>query len=241
MKPHIVEWTEEKVGAFWRVNHTNFSRRRYSQQVGPALARLVGKHVASGGVILDYGCGNGDLLRVLDATRYKLLGTDYEMPPDFVLFSPGTGGSPSPTRNLRFVLPSQMDELNGTLDAVLLIEVVEHLEDPVLDGVLSRIRSLLKPEGRVLVTTPNREDLPYNTVNCPDCGCIFHRVQHVRSWSAATLAERMALFGLVPLSLMETDLGRMQRSPLSRLIRTALDRYDRRKEPHLVGIFKTSA
>jgi SAM-dependent methyltransferase len=236
MNPHKVEWTNEKVKEFWRVNHANFSRRRYSQQVGPALSRIVNRHVPAGSVILDYGCGNGDLLKVLDVARYSLIGTDYEQPLGFQPL--GELGDLATKGGVRFVAAEQLEKLNGQVDAVLLIEVVEHLEDAVLGDVLGRIGEVLRPGGTLMVTTPNREDLAYNTVNCPDCGCMFHRVQHVRSWTSASLADRLRQQGFAAKSLLETDLGRMQRSLPSRLIRTALDKYDRRTEPHLVGLFQ---
>jgi SAM-dependent methyltransferase len=236
MNSHKVEWTEQKVRDFWHVNHANFARRRYSQQVGPALARLIDRNVPSGSVVLDYGCGKGDLLRVLDASRYRLLGTDYEVPEGFSRFDGDVGAAAGGQRY--FVDEGQMESLRGKVDAILLIEVVEHLDDATLDGVLARVEALLRPDGSMLVTTPNREDLAYNTVNCPDCGCIFHRVQHVRSWTAAALTERLARNRFSPISIMETDLGRMQRSPVSRWIRTILDKHDHRIDPHLVGFFR---
>jgi len=237
MDSHKVEWTEQKVRDFWHINHANFARRRYSQQVGPALARLIGRNVAAGSVVLDYGCGKGDLLRGLDASRYRLFGTDYEVPEDFSLYTSGDLNRAGIGRRY-FVEADAMVTLRGRVDAALLIEVVEHLDDGTLDDVLLRIGGLLRPGGVLLVTTPNREDLGYNSVNCPDCGCIFHRVQHVRSWTADELTERMARCSFSPVRIMETDLGRMQRSFASRVIRTVLDRYDRRVEPHLVGFFR---
>jgi SAM-dependent methyltransferase len=238
MNPHKVEWTQEKVRDFWRVNHANFSRRRYSRQVGPALARLVNRNVPQGGIILDYGCGNGDLLRVLDPLRNTLLGTDYDAPADFLPYAPSGLGTLFVRGQRYFVAPDEVELLRSSVDAVLLIEVVEHLDDAGLDTVLANSRNVLRRGGIMLVTTPNREDLTYNSANCPDCGCIFHRVQHVRSWTADALVRRLAQHDLSPLRIMETDLGRMQRSLVSRIIRTALDRYDRRMEPHLVGLFR---
>lgn len=48
-----------------------------------------------------------------------------------------------------------IDEVNETFDVVLLFEVIEHLE--LKEGVemLSKIYSLLKEEGRLILTTPN--------------------------------------------------------------------------------------
>ena len=54
---------------------------------------------------------------------------------------------------------------------------------------------MLKPGGRLVVTTPNEEDLEQSKVVCPECLARFHKMQHVRSWSARTLTERLEGYG----------------------------------------------
>ena len=235
---HSVQWTAEKVASFWEINHSLFARRRFSQQVGPVLSKLVHQYLPSyESAVIDFGCGDGTLLHQLRDGHTRLVGTDFKMPSGF---QPLTG------RNLLSADPDQAwfvaDEdtvcLDGLFDTVLLIEVVEHLDDDAITHVLVKCRALLKPQGVLLITTPNQENLQDNTVNCPDCGCVFHRVQHVRSWSVETLSSELDRHGLRAKAVYSTDLGRMQRRPLSRWLHTAMDILDRRKMPHLVGIFQ---
>jgi SAM-dependent methyltransferase len=96
------------------------------------------------------------------------------------------------TSDLRFkgarlttTFPSSYDA--GTFDLVFATEVIEHLDDGELDGLLAECRRLLKPGGFVLFTTPNNEDYDASKMMCPDCGCIFHKWQHVRVWTPSTL------------------------------------------------------
>lgn len=50
---------------------------------------------------------------------------------------------------------------------------------------------LIAPGGFIAITTPNNEDLNESTLLCPDCGCVFHRWQHVRSWTPKSLLSAM--------------------------------------------------
>jgi 2-polyprenyl-3-methyl-5-hydroxy-6-metoxy-1,4-benzoquinol methylase len=235
--PHTVVWTPDKVASFWEVNHGLFSKRRFSQQVGPALSQFINRHVnLRGKIVMDYGCGDGALLKILRSSGAILIGSDFREPAGF---------APLPTSQKEFradqpyfVRDDSLSVLAGKADLVLLIEVVEHLEDEFLDAIIANVNTLLSPGGHLLVTTPHQEDLQANTVNCPDCGCVFHRVQHVRSWSAETLSRRFADAGLKQISVITTDLGRAQRSLPSRLLHTLLDTLDHRKMPHLVGLLQ---
>jgi len=235
---HTVQWTPEKVAAFWEVNHSLFARRRFSHQVGPALGRLIHHQLPAGGAtIIDFGCGDGTLLHQLRDGRTRLVGTDFKMPSGFQVLEGHDLAAVDPGQPW-FVADADTVRLNGRFDVVLLIEVVEHLDDGALAHVLDKCRMLLKEHGVLLITTPNDENLPNNTVNCPDCGCVFHRVQHVRSWTADSLGKALATHGLRAKSIYSTDLGRMQRRPLSRWLHTAMDYLDERKMPHLVGLFQ---
>jgi cyclopropane fatty-acyl-phospholipid synthase-like methyltransferase len=72
-------------------------------------------------------------------------------------------------------------------DAITCIETIEHLPGDVLSEMLADIRSHLSVGGAVLLTTPNDEDIRADPVYCPFCDHEFHPMQHVRSFSAASL------------------------------------------------------
>jgi trans-aconitate methyltransferase len=56
--------------------------------------------------------------------------------------------------NQGFAVSQNLDAIssNRSFDAVLLIEVIEHVSDPV--GFLNRLRAFLDPKGRIFLTTP---------------------------------------------------------------------------------------
>jgi len=105
--------------------------------------------------VLDLGCGSGAwLARLAEAGYADLVGVDQVAPP------PDAFGTPRPllvAANLE-APGDALASLRGTCDLVTAIEVVEHIAN---QGVFwDLVASLLKPGGRVLVTTPNVHSLP---------------------------------------------------------------------------------
>lgn len=72
---------------------------------------------------------------------------------------------------------------DGSFDAVVVSEVLEHLDDGELQAGLDEIRRVLTDGGLLLGTVPAREVLRENLVVCPACGERFHRWGHKQSFS----------------------------------------------------------
>ncbi|WP_374600796.1 class I SAM-dependent methyltransferase [Niveibacterium sp.] len=137
--------------------------------------------------ILDFGAGDGDL--VLAMCERGLSAAAYE---------------PSVERisTLRERLSGRAGFLGvwgpedeGKFDVVTMTEVIEHVLDESMDLCLQRVASLVRPDGLLVVTTPNTEDLELNMVFCPITGKYFHRWQHVRSFTLRALSELLAHYG----------------------------------------------
>ena len=95
------------------------------------------------GRILDVGCGDG-----LFFPRLAEFGEVEGIEPDASLLSPD-----SPHRDRITVAPFDAGFRPGHRYAlVLMLDVLEHLPDAV--GALSHVRSLLEPDGRLVVTVP---------------------------------------------------------------------------------------
>ena len=108
-------------------------------------------------------------------------------------------------------------------DTAFMVEVVEHLEDRALANLLREAHRIVRPGGHLVLTTPNEENLRGFESMCPECGCIFHRVQHVRSWSATSLTEHVRRFGFEPVSAAEASVAVIETSgSLSVIVTVAL-------------------
>ncbi|PIT04871.1 hypothetical protein TSA1_32070 [Bradyrhizobium nitroreducens] len=183
--PKMLVWDETTLSRFWAF-HSQFSENYFSHQKGKSLVAYAKRQLPDGATVLDYGCGPGHLLPHLLDAGFVVQGADISRD------TMGSAVSLSGRKNFLGFLT--IDELlaEGTkFDAVFLIEVVEHLDDHWLAKSLDQVHALLKKGGILFVTTPNEENLEDNMVYCPASNTIFHRWQHVRSWSASSLSAAL--------------------------------------------------
>jgi SAM-dependent methyltransferase len=142
--------------------------------------------------VLDFGCGPGfiwDHLNKNENARWQY--TALEFSHDSVLTVLEKAKGHKNFKEVKHVHSLPSDLPDDHFDVILLIEVVEHLNDAYLDGTLCEVARLLKKEGVVVISTPNNEDLFQSKNYCPECGAVFHKWQHVRSWSVDSLSERL--------------------------------------------------
>lgn len=95
--------------------------------------------------VLDVGCGIGNFLAFAEDRGLRAYGVDIE--PDAV--------EAATARGLKVALSDRLDTVvdAGSVDALTLWDVIEHLYEP--DPVLARSLSRLRPGGVVLLETPD--------------------------------------------------------------------------------------
>ena len=160
--------------------------------------------------ILDLGCGSGVIADYLASRGAETVGVDVN--PQAIQFA-----SANFTRsNLSFQL-GLVDELQfppGCFDQIYLLEILEHLFPAQTHELLCQLRMLLRPGGRLVLTTPNYRSLwPLIEVALDWSGLVprLSGEQHVSKWTAARLralaaacgyrVERLGRgFGLAPFS-----------------------------------------
>jgi SAM-dependent methyltransferase len=131
---------------------------------------------------LDFGCGNGGLVRYCRAHEgCQIVG-----------FEEGAIRKRAVEWGIPFVDRTQLDGMQGTFDVITAIEVFEHLENPM--EVLRYIQSLLKPEGLLFYTTgnarPHRRNLKNWSYVIPEL--------HISFYEPETLSTALRLAGFVP-------------------------------------------
>ncbi|MFP6638778.1 MAG: class I SAM-dependent methyltransferase, partial [Myxococcota bacterium] len=88
---------------------------------------------------------------------------------------------------------AQNDSERGRYDAVIMLQLIEHVEDPSL--VCDRIRSLLKPGGVLIIETPNLGGLDYKIFSGRWWGH-YHFPRHWNLFSKSTLIQMLNQRGL---------------------------------------------
>jgi len=194
--PWPLEWTPDHVRRFWnwRGQRPDESERYFARMAGQSLVEYVKRHVDLSGLTVDWGAGPGHLLHHLlragaaqvwaldtsavsvDALRHQFRGVR------------GFAGASVLTEG-------RMPDLPGEADLVFLVETVEHLDDHSMESTMRILRSSMRTGARLVVTTPNHENLDDMRVMCPHCMCVFHSMQHVRSFDEEALANTMESYG----------------------------------------------
>ena len=99
---------------------------------------------AAGGLLVDVGCGRGDLWRLAKGRFAGCVGLDavkYDGLPEDVAFQ-------------RTDLDARLPLADACADAVAAVEVIEHLENP--RAFCRELARITRPGGWIVITTPNQ-------------------------------------------------------------------------------------
>jgi 2-polyprenyl-3-methyl-5-hydroxy-6-metoxy-1,4-benzoquinol methylase len=238
--PARMEWTPERVRRFWdyesRQPETYYSFK-YGPQVIDRASELLGLTRASsaGTVWLDYGCGYGSFSELLLGRGFGLV--IHDLSEDSLAACRERCGAHPGFRGT-------LAECEVPIDVVSLLEVAEHVEQQTMRQIVDELRSACRPGARLVITTPNAEELtaPAATVYCPQCDTVRHRWQHLRSFTAASLERELLELGLQDVRVSEENFPRDRRfstrNPLRRLKRLLCDgrRFPKAERPNLLAI-----
>lgn len=231
-----MEWTPERISRFWDWQ-SQYVETYFTYQFGATIAATLKRYLINRGSILDFGCGVGYLIPHLCALAPAIYGAD---PSEESIKRTNERLTGTPSFKGAFLI----DELRArklSFDAVLCVEVVEHLDDATLDTVLADIRALLAPGGTAIFSTPNDEDLSKSMILCPASGEVFHRWQHVRSWNRDSLPARLRAAGFEIEKVVETNMAVSKAVSLVGLVKRVLKRlmFGSPGTPHLVCIARS--
>lgn len=84
---------------------------------------------------------------------------------------------------------------SGSFDVVFCSEVLEHLTKDQLTSGLREAARVLMPGGHLIGSVPYNENIEENVAVCPDCGKVFHRWGHVRSFDRPGLQRLLESSG----------------------------------------------
>lgn len=198
-----MEWTDERVGRYWRWQ-ARFPEQYFTHLFGDRIAGHLRRHVGAGQRVLDLGCGMGFLCRHLADIGAEVWAADASV--EAVAATNARNAGVSGFRGAATVAEMRAD--GRRFDRVVSVEVVEHLDDAGLAAFLDAVRALLEDDGLAVITTPNEEDLRAAETYCPTCDHVFHRWQHLRSWSAASLGAALGAHGLDVVETYATNFAR---------------------------------
>lgn len=188
-KQHKIHWTPETISRFWdfyQSHKTGYFSRLIGENI---LGELKKRKISLKGNVLDFGCGPGYLVKKMidkkvfcyafDSCESVIVGLNEKLKSN----SYYKGGIASAN------LPTSYED--NFFDVIFFLETIEHIEQSQLETTLKELYRISKVGGIVIITTPNQEDLKASEIMCPECGSIFHPVQHIRSWCARDLTQEV--------------------------------------------------
>ncbi|MCK1422384.1 glycosyltransferase [Bradyrhizobium sp. 182] len=188
MAAERLKWTPELVNRFWdNVGQTRLTELSFAKLGGRSVITAIDHILPKHGRILDFGAGDGHLLRFMAQRGLTVAG-----------YEPSKGRAANLQRvleNFDGFLGVVGDDSAETFDVVIMSEVIEHVLDEVLDATLDRLARFVRPGGMLVITTPNNEDLDLDMAYCPVSNLLFHRWQHVRSLDQSSLKTLLSRFG----------------------------------------------
>ncbi len=210
--PQPVEWTPELVGKFW----DGLAQAGLGDTlVFGAMAKrcihwLLARHFVLGGRHLDYGAGGGEVAAHLIEKGFP-----------FAIFEPSNERQQKTEAVLSGrdgFLGKLGDTPSGAFDVVTCFEVLEHVLEQDFDTVCDQLAAHVRPGGKLVISTPNNENLSLNMVYCPISNRYFHRWQHVRSVSPDWLEEVFAQRGIEKICTHQLDFSEALYEPYLHLM-----------------------
>jgi 2-polyprenyl-6-hydroxyphenyl methylase/3-demethylubiquinone-9 3-methyltransferase len=164
-------------------------KNAFHEYIWPALVKYL---QGRSGRLLDLGCGGGSTAGMLADRGWDVVGIE----PCAQAVQMAQSAFPK----CRFYVGSAYDDLSvhGTFDAVISMEVVEHLYSPA--SWARTIAGRLKPDGLLVVSTPYHGYLKNLAVTLMGHWDQHHSPLyeggHIKFWSRATLTRLLADSGL---------------------------------------------
>jgi len=166
---------------YYQRENPAYFERTSRDKVG-VLARRIRRLTRPGDRLCEVGLGSGGMLQRLRPGR-QVMGVDLcAAAVEYLRRKPELQGV-----DLRQGDICALGSVARDLDAVVSIDVIEHLDDTQLPQAVAEVAKALRPGGRWFINVPWAEELKTNEIICPHCRQTFHRVGHKQSFDEPRL------------------------------------------------------
>ena len=148
------------------------------------LRKMIAKNVPKdASLLLDTGCGSAWFAKYFIAREKKVVSLDVS----FANTSKAMTAIPSPNHAAVVADVFQLPFGENTFDCIVASEIIEHLYEPEL--FVKKLAYILKPGGKLILTTPYNEKLEYNL--CVHCNKPTPKNAHLHSFNEKNMKKLM--------------------------------------------------
>jgi 2-polyprenyl-3-methyl-5-hydroxy-6-metoxy-1,4-benzoquinol methylase len=163
-----------------------YSRFRQKEEVVIRRQKKYAKYFQPDDLVLDVGCGRGEFLEILKQNRIKYEGIDSD--PRMVDLCRQKG-----LHAFRASVTNHLSPLTGYYNGIFASHVLEHLPPDSVSEFLQSCYRALKPQGKLIIVTPNPENL--QVITCTFWLDLTHRRPYPLMLLKALLEE--SGFGII--------------------------------------------
>lgn len=139
-----------KVPYHWMMS--DFFQTKYEYPI-----KLLQRHLHGHEIVLDMGCGDGRLTSLLASKVSRMIGLDHQILP--LLFARLLIQNNNVVLMQHDLMLGSLPLANNCLDLVSAFDVIEHIPAEALTILLQEVKRVLKPNGKFVLTTPNKDSL----------------------------------------------------------------------------------
>ena len=217
------DWTKDDIASFWDWQSKNIARQQqyFTATMAPGIVKFIKKKGLLKGDVLDYGCGAGHLLQqLLKQPAVNFFGLDFSA--DSIEETKKRTAGRNNLKQLVLIDKLPAPFKNDQFNSITLIETIEHLQDEALHETMNELFRILKPGGKIFITTPFNEDLNNHLNFCPFCKSEFHEMQHMQTFDVAALYALAARHGFGVEDCLKTDIQRLKLGLLKYFVKQVL-------------------
>jgi SAM-dependent methyltransferase len=153
--------------------------------------------IKPGGRVLDFGAGDGHFIETLRN----------ELPDLDIMAIEAAPEGRTRLQAMGFTTYDSVETVRGTFDAILLVEVIEHIDDPT--AALRMIRARLRTGGGLFCTTPCGE-----TRRGQRRRAAYETPEHIHFFTERSLALCFANAGFAPFKCETLNFATSRQTPL---------------------------
>lgn len=160
----------------------------------------VAKRIPPHARVLDMGCGPGSFLSILGHMYPKVTAVGVDIAGPQIDFAHSRVSSLFADERIKF---DRIEENSGKIsypdasfDVITCIEVIEHIHPYFVSKLLSEARRLLKPDGKLIITTPNyRSFWPFIEMILERISKVKYHDQHINKFTPNSFIKTLESSG----------------------------------------------